>query len=182
MATFELEARLNNLLSTTQAETADIDLFAPIPLREECPICMLPLPFDENEIAFMTCCGKNICCGCIDQNTLTDIIKNGLKRNEMKCIFCRRLQSELDNDLKELKKLMKKNEPYAFLMMAARYESGNGVIQSHTKQLNMIICAAEFGNAHAFEYIGDCYRRGTELIKICQKRWNFMKSRQRKDH
>lgn len=42
MPTLELDARLDNLLSTTQAETADIDLFAPIQEREECPICLLP--------------------------------------------------------------------------------------------------------------------------------------------
>jgi len=39
MATLEeLEARLNNLLSTAQVETKDIDLFAPIEEKEECPI------------------------------------------------------------------------------------------------------------------------------------------------
>ena len=46
MASLELKARLDTLLSTAQAETADIDLFATIDIqeREECPICMIPLP------------------------------------------------------------------------------------------------------------------------------------------
>jgi len=44
MATLELEARLDNLLATAQTETADIDLLAPLPEREECPICLIPLP------------------------------------------------------------------------------------------------------------------------------------------
>ena len=44
MASLELEARLDNLLSTAQEETKDIDLFAPIPAREECPICLQILP------------------------------------------------------------------------------------------------------------------------------------------
>ena len=34
MTTLELEARLDNLLSTAQIETADIDIFAPIAERE----------------------------------------------------------------------------------------------------------------------------------------------------
>jgi len=38
MPTLELEARVDNLLATAQAETADIDLFAPILKRDECPI------------------------------------------------------------------------------------------------------------------------------------------------
>ena len=45
MVSLELEARLDNLLSTAQAETANIDLFAPIQEKEECPICLIPLPF-----------------------------------------------------------------------------------------------------------------------------------------
>ena len=42
MVSLELEARLDNLLATAQEETAD--MFAPIPEKEECPICLLPLP------------------------------------------------------------------------------------------------------------------------------------------
>ena len=75
MPTLELEARLDNLLATAQAETADIDLFAPIIIaeREECPICMIPLPFLAKETRFMICCGKRICCGCTYKQTMTDI-------------------------------------------------------------------------------------------------------------
>ena len=43
MVSLELEARLDNLLATAQKETADIDLFAPIPDKNECPMCMIPL-------------------------------------------------------------------------------------------------------------------------------------------
>ena len=38
MASSELEARLDNLLATAKKETKDIDLFAPIVDREECPV------------------------------------------------------------------------------------------------------------------------------------------------
>jgi len=55
MSSLELEARLDNLLSTAQDETKDIDLFAPIVEREECPICMIPLPIKDNEVVFMPC-------------------------------------------------------------------------------------------------------------------------------
>ena len=45
MVTLELEARLDNLFATAQTETADIDLLAPIPEREECPICLISTPY-----------------------------------------------------------------------------------------------------------------------------------------
>lgn len=64
-AALELETRLNNILSTAQAETADIDLFAPIEEREECPLCLVTLPLKESESTFNVCCGKEICCGCL---------------------------------------------------------------------------------------------------------------------
>jgi len=47
MTTLELGARLDNLLFTAKEETANDDLYAPILLREECPICLLPLPIKE---------------------------------------------------------------------------------------------------------------------------------------
>jgi len=65
MVPSELEARLDNLLATARAETANIDLFAPIPEREECPLCMIQLPFKEIETVFKPCCGKLICKGCM---------------------------------------------------------------------------------------------------------------------
>jgi len=79
MVSLELEARLNNLLTTSLAETANIDLFASLE-KEECPICMIPMPFDESEVLFMTCCGKYVCHGCSYKRTIIDMKKkNGVR-------------------------------------------------------------------------------------------------------
>jgi len=88
MVSLELEARIDNLLATAQEETADLDLFAPIPLKDECPICMIPLSIYEEETSFFECCGKSICAGCIWKNIKTDR-KNGVPDNKQKCAFCR---------------------------------------------------------------------------------------------
>lgn len=157
MTTLELEARLDNLLATAQAETARIDLFAPIPEREECPICLLPLPIDKTETVFMTCCGKHICSGCIHKSFKRDGEK-GVQQNEIKCAFCRQLTPM--NEVKANKKLMKKNNPRAFMQMAAHYKRGDGVFQSDTKALEMITRAAELGSAQAFTKIGYYYLEG----------------------
>jgi len=79
MVSLELEARLDSLLSIAQAETADIDLFAPIIIaeREECPICLIPFHINETETVFMSCCGKQICGGCAYKHMLTDRDKKG---------------------------------------------------------------------------------------------------------
>ena len=151
----ELEARLNNLLSTAQEETANIDLFAPLPLKEECSVCMHPLPFDEGEIAFMTCCGKQICNGCSYKNINTEM-KKGVTIEEFKCAYCRQLTSK-SNPTKELKRLMKKNNTQAFVQMGIRYKEGVGVFQSDTKSLELIIRAAELGSAPVYFEIGMNY-------------------------
>ena len=80
-------------------------------------------------------------------------------RNELdhKCAFCRRLQG---NEIKQLRKLMKKNNPQAFIQMGSKYESGEGVFQSNTKSLEMYIRAAELGHVEAYYKIGILYRDG----------------------
>ena len=107
MVSLELEARLENLLSIGQAETANLDLFAPIPLREECPICLIPLPKEENHTTFNACCGKRICIGCSYKEVLTNW-KNGKKLHDhYKCAFCRQ---PLSDGLKGIKAYRKLNE------------------------------------------------------------------------
>jgi len=136
MVSLELEARLDNLLSTAQKETEDIDLFAPIEEREDCPICMIPLPLSESELSFMTCCGKKICQGCTWKEVKNDE-KKGILDHEMICAFCRRPEEE--NPIKSLKKLMKKKNSTAFIRMGIHYRDGDGVFQSDTKALEMFI-------------------------------------------
>ena len=170
MASLELEARLDNLLSA-QEETADIDLFAPITEREECPICMIPLPIDQSETTFEICCGKCICRGCSYKQTLTEM-KNRVPDHEQKCAFCCQLDPK--NHVKALKKLMKKNNTYAFLMMAERYKSGDGVFQSDTKSIEMYICAAELGNAQAYALIAHYYEAGNVVAKNMSRAFAFL--------
>ena len=42
------------------AELHDEALFSEPPLREDCPICFLPMPFDAAKTLFKPCCGKLI--------------------------------------------------------------------------------------------------------------------------
>lgn len=61
------------------------------PIREECPICMLPMPpFDlqKAEVIYLTCCGKTICCGCMMSRDIVDMKEP--TENGRSCPFCRR--------------------------------------------------------------------------------------------
>ena len=88
--------------------------------REECPICMLPLPVYDHQIttgrAFFSCCGKDICIGCIDA-----MIETGGKNMKL-CPFCKTptLESDAEN-VERTKKLMKKGNAGAFNQLAGLY-------------------------------------------------------------
>ena len=174
MASLELEARLDNLLATAQEETADIDIFAPIPEKEECPICLIRLPLRNEEVVFKPCCGNVICMGCIYKHLITDARKGESEIAEHKCAFCRQQTLSGQRRIKAMKKLMKNNNPDVYLQMAFKYKFGeDGVIQSDTRTLEMRIRAAELGNANAFAGIGLCYREGTALEEDMSKSIEF---------
>jgi len=118
----------------------------------------------------MTCCGKYICIGCIYKSVKNDK-KNGLPEHEVKCAFCR--QPPPKNNIKALKKLMKKNNPIAFLHMAKSYEEGEEIFQSDTKALEMCIRAAELGSAQAFGLIGNNYKDGIAVETNASKAIEF---------
>jgi len=179
MVSLELEARLDNVLATAQAETANIDLFAPLIDREDCPICMIPLPHRESGIRFMTCCGKNICIGCDRKHTdteikkgITKIKKKGARKIELQCAFC--CQTLPKNTIKALKRLTKKNNPSAIIQMAHNYRSGeDGVLQSNTKSLEMLTKAAELGHADAFGKLGKYYEDGIAVEQNMSRAMEF---------
>ena len=48
-----------------QAALHDVELFKRPPQKEDCPICMLPLPSLSTGSKYSSCCGKIICGGCV---------------------------------------------------------------------------------------------------------------------
>jgi len=77
------------------------------------------------------------------------------------------------NNIKVLKKLMKKKNPEAFMQMAERYKNGKEILQSYTKSLEMRICAAELGHADAFVNIGYFYDVGLAVEQDKSKTLEF---------
>ena len=169
-----LEKRLDDLLSTAQEETAHIDLFAPITDRKECPICMIPVPVNDSEITFMSCCGKSICNGCIYKHMMNNRM-NKIPAHEQKCAFCcqpTNRRTAKDGN-KSLKKLMKNNVPEAFIQRGKQYKTGIDMFQSDTKSMEMYIRAAELGHTKAFDVIASYYEEGIAVGEDVSKAQEF---------
>ena len=56
----ELCHRITEQVEIGLTETCDIDLFADHPIKDECPVCTNPLPLEERESTFTTCCGRSV--------------------------------------------------------------------------------------------------------------------------
>eukprot|EP00579_Thalassiosira_antarctica_P010435 CAMPEP_0201909324 /NCGR_PEP_ID=MMETSP0903-20130614/1136_1 /ASSEMBLY_ACC=CAM_ASM_000552 /TAXON_ID=420261 /ORGANISM="Thalassiosira antarctica, Strain CCMP982" /LENGTH=262 /DNA_ID=CAMNT_0048443833 /DNA_START=85 /DNA_END=870 /DNA_ORIENTATION=- len=166
----EINAKLDDLLICAQAEEADVDLFAPLPPKEDCPICYLPFPLRESESTFNVCCGKIICVGCHITNKMT-MEENGF---EDTCAFYRQPRPDPIDNIKALNQLMQKNNTDAFMAMAHRYQTGDGVSQSNMKALELFIRASDLGSAVVYGFIAVHYEHGYVVEKDGSKHRAFL--------
>ena len=144
------------------AELYDAALFEEHP-PEECPICMLPLPFyyTRTGTAFHTCCGKRICSGCIYA-----MAESGAKDL---CAYCRTPPEKSDEEtINRVEKLMEKGNPNAFNQLGGYYRNGtNGLPQDRAKANELYLKAGELGCADGYFNLGNAYRlgKGVEVDK-----------------
>ena len=141
------------------AELYDEQLFRKPPPREECPICMLPLPLDAGEMLFKACCGKTICMGCIYAMAIEDI-KKGKKEEELgMCAFCRSpRESSEEKDIKRIINLMDNSNAAAFYQLACYYAEGAyGLQQDMVKANELWLKAGEHGCAEAYNRLGHSF-------------------------
>ena len=130
---------------------------------EECPICMLPRPLYENHTGttFHSCCGKDICDGC-----MYAMDESGAKRL---CAYCRTPYAESDEeDVNKTKKLMERGNANAFYMLASYYAQGIlGLPQDEVRANELYLKAGELGCADAYYNLGNSYYygRGVEVDK-----------------
>ena len=112
------------------AELYDEALFRKQPPREDCPICMLPLPLDLDQSLFKSCCGKLICDGC-NVSMMKEGIRKGKKNEELDmCAFCRTTSaSSVNEEIELIKKLMEKGNAMAYYQFGGDYAHGtnNGI-------------------------------------------------------
>ena len=135
------------------AELHDEVLFKQPSPRDECPICMLPLPIDFGGTGYRACCGKIICNGCHDAAALAD--------NRQLCPFCRTPDVSGDEAVERLKKRAEGDDAQALYNLGCLYNSGiRGLPQNYEKATKLWLRAGELGNAMAYYNAAICYENG----------------------
>ena len=127
----------------------------------DCPICCLPLPFDESNLS-QSCCSNIICLGC----GYADKLRQMREKKQPACAFCRTPVPETQEDgLKNEMKRAEKNDPVGLRMVAVKLnEKGDydGAFKFWTK-------AAELGDADAHYNLSVMYYEGNGVEKDKKK-------------
>ena len=147
-------------------EISDEELFKEPPPKEDCPICLLPIPFASGfcnvNTAYQACCGKTLCMGC---NVAAG---EGAFKGDLKhlCAFCR-TPSPLTNEefIQRCWKRVELNDTKAMTLLAGRYKEGcRGVPQNIEKALELFHRAAELGSCIAHNALGSFYFDGIDVV------------------
>ena len=142
------------------AELFDKELFKDPPEREECPICLIPLPYNEDGLVFHACCGKVVCFGCVHAN-MKETIRSG-NYSESKCPFCRTPASNTDKGMiDKLHKGVERDDAASMKEMAMEYKHGTtGIKKDLAKAIELFLKAGKLGCADAYAQLGNMYRDG----------------------
>jgi TPR repeat protein len=145
------------------AKLHDEYLFKQPPPKDDCPICFLPMPFANDEIAiFFHCCGKVVCTGCV-----YSCAASGNKE----CPFCK-AKVEIDHEiiLEQTMKRVEANDATSMTYLGCFYANGScGLQQDLNKALELWTRAAELGSIEAHYYIGGVYYQGEGVEKDMKK-------------
>jgi len=150
--------RLDVLVKKLEEELKGADLYAPLPLTEDCAICFVPLSRTESDTIYQACCGKDLCKACIRQNEE----KNAGKKIAFACPFCREPAPTSDEEtLRQLQARCLRNDHEAFTMMGKIYREGlNGAPKDDLKSLDCSIRAIELGSSGTCLRIAHIYLEG----------------------
>ena len=171
----EIEASIEALAQKSEEELKDVDVFCPLAAREDCVICFLPMPSDERDIVYASCCGKRVCTGCMVSHASAINGPGSWQHNasvSYSCPFCR-APDEMDikeaykdkpppnnSYIKRLQSRVEKiNDPEAMVHLAHSYEDGeDGLEKDDITSLRLALKAAEAGEVSAIRYLAqDCF-------------------------
>jgi hypothetical protein len=123
----------------------------------DCPICMIPLPTNnEDEVVMYSCCSKIVCGGC---NYAHQVATPWSLRS---CPFCRKLMPETEEECYQLRmKRVEMNDPMAL------YQEGQ--IRRNRKEyligIESLTKAAALGSAGAHLSLAEMYQYGEGVDK-----------------
>ena len=137
-----------------EAELRDEKLFKQPPPKEDCPICMLPLPSLFTGSKYRACCGKIICSGCVYAVEKRD---GGVGL----CPFCRAPPTPEELVLEQINKRVEFGDAEGMRNLGGCYYIGShGLPQDYAKALELWHQAGELGHATSYFNIGSSYLQG----------------------
>jgi tetratricopeptide (TPR) repeat protein len=123
----------------------------------DCPICMIPLPLDPENSAFLSCCSKVICNGCRYANTMREM----QAKLEQKCPFCRKVLPSDKEAEENIMKRIEANDPVAMRQKGSEcYKKGD-----YSSAFEYYAKAAKLGNVLARYQLAGCYTLGHGIEK-----------------
>ena len=129
--------------------------------EDDCPICSLPLPLDQDQTTFRPCCMKKVCSGCILE---------ARKRGMDDCPFCRTPTPDQSQVLTMIRKRVEKGDPAAIWFLGCQYEHGEyGLEKDVVMAVELYERAAELGAKDAHYSLGVLYDEGTDVAKDMSK-------------
>lgn len=126
------------------------------PEREDCPICMDPLPLIPKYSTYKSCCGQLICEGC-------RIEAQGKSQHSL-CPFCREQETETEELVERLETRVAKNDPRAMMTLSGTLMRINPSRNSEVRSLALIQKAAGLGLPIACGSIGMMYYTGCDVL------------------
>jgi len=144
----------------------DEKLFKQPPPNEDCPICYLRLPIEEDQSTYQPCCGKILCCGCAHAHSVA-----AADTERYKCVFCRtEATSSGEEQIERMKKRVEANDAMAMYNLGTCYQLGTmGLRQDYAKALELFHKSAKLGNHHAHHNLSLFYRKGGIVEKDSRK-------------
>ena len=141
-----------------QAKFHEEQLFKQPPKKEDCPICMLPLPLLGTGSKYSSCCGKEICSGCVLAVAIRD-------EDEQKCAFCRTPAAKSEKEMiKRIRKRVEVGDANAIYTLGCNFAEGLfGLPRDRAKALELWQQAGELGCASAYFNIGNAYYIGRDV-------------------
>ena len=145
------------------AELHDEALFKKPPTRDECDICMLPLPLHPSEQKYQPCCGKMMCFGCIHAAHMAD--------NRKLCPFCRTPEANSEvGYIERLKKRVDVDDAIAMRNLGGYYSDGvRDLPQDYNKAMELLLRAGELGDALSNRNIAIAYLTGQGVERDVKK-------------
>jgi len=149
---------------------SDEKLFQDPPPKEECPICLLPIPHALSgcgvNMVYQACCGKFLCEGC---SMAED---NEMREGNLKqwCALCRvPLPKDNKEMLKRFHKRLNMNDANAFCQLGCKHRTGGDFPQDLNKANELLHKAVELGSCNANYELALMYLKGEGVERDAEK-------------